>query len=111
MNVHLIKWVESMKKLIISTILLALACGVLPALAAIDTDRLLSEDYLRNAGYSPEAIRMVNIKRYDPYSPYVEPKRETNLIKRFVQYMDPLAESGRFGTGIIDPRLDMPSKL
>ena len=100
-----------MKRLIISTIFLALACGTLPAISAIDTERLLNEDYLRNAGYSPEAIRMINIKRYDPYAPYEEPPRTNNLIKRFVQYIDPLAESGRFGTGIIDPRLDMPSKL
>ncbi len=100
-----------MKKIIISTIILTFALGLLPAVAAIDTERLLNEDYLRNAGYSPEAIRMINIKRYDPYAPYEEPQYTKNIIKRFVQYMDPLAESGKFGTGTIDPRLDMPSKL
>ena len=102
---------RNMKKMIIVTILLAITGVLLPAYSTIDTERLLNEDYLRNAGYSPESIRMIEIKRYEPYAPYEEVQTEKNLFKRFVQYLDPLAESGRFGRGIIDPRLDMPSKL
>ena len=100
-----------MKKIIISAVVLSFACGLLPAVAVIDSERLLNEDYLRNAGYSQEAVRMINVKRYDAYAPYEEPKKSKNFIKRFVQYMDPLTESGRFGRGNIDPRLDRPSQL
>lgn len=100
-----------MKKIIIPTIILTFFCGLLPAVAVIDSDRLLNEDYLRNAGYSQESIRMINLKRYDAYAPYEEPQKNKNYIKRFIQYMDPLTESGRFGRGNIDPRLDRPSQL
>ena len=100
-----------MKKLITTTVLTVIAFNLLPASAAIDTERLLNEDYLRNAGYSPESIRMINIKRYDPYAPYKGPEDNRNFIKKFIHYMDPLADSGKFGQGIIQPGITGPSKL
>ena len=100
-----------MKKIIISMMVLFFACSLLPVEAVIDSERLLNEDYLRNAGYSQESVRMINVRRYDAYAPYEEPVKNKNYIKRFVQYMDPLTESGRFGKGNIDPRLDRPSQL
>ena len=100
-----------MKKLIISVALIAFGCSLLPVSAVIDSERLLNEDYLRNAGYSPESIRMIKIRSYDPYAPHEETAKGKNYLKRFVQYIDPAAESGRFGTSIIDPKLDRPSQL
>jgi len=103
-----------MKKLIISTLILTLAGCSIPAFAVIDSDRLLSEDYLRNSGYSPETIRLINLKRIDPYAPYKEKEVQTtpvSWVKRFWQYIDPAVDNERFGEGIISPSVDTPSKL
>lgn len=101
-----------MKKTILTSFVL---CGLcVPAFAVIDSDRLLHEDYLRNNGYSPEMIRMINIKRVDPYAPYEEKEVKNTpatWVKRFYQYIDPSTDNQRFGEGIIDPRLDRPSQL
>ena len=101
---------RSMKKLIISTILMAVVCSMAPAFAVIDSERLLNEDYLKNAGYSPEAIRMIKIKSYDPYSPYEEPGRGKNIFVRLWNYIDPATESGYFGRSKIDPSIDKPGQ-
>ncbi|MBQ2870795.1 hypothetical protein IJE86_03725 [bacterium] len=103
-----------MKKLIKTMLLLAITSFALPTFAVIDSDRLLNEDYLRNSGYSPETIRMINLKRIDPYAPYEKKEVKQNpvsWVKRFYQYMDPATDNQRFGEGIIDPRLDRPSQL
>ena len=103
-----------MKKLIISMLILTVASITLPSLAVIDTDRLLSEEYLRNQGYSPETIRMINLKRIDPYAPHKEKEIKNtpvNWVKRFWQYADPAVDNERFGEGVINPSIDRPSGL
>ena len=105
---------KNMKKLIIATMLMGLTLPALPVLASIDTDRLLTEDYLRNSGYSPETVRMINLKRIDPYAPHKKREVKQNpvsWVKRFYQYIDPATDNQRFGEGMIDPRLDRPSQL
>lgn len=103
-----------MKKLIISTLIAAAASIALPSLSVVDTDRLLSEEYLRNQGYSPETIRMINLKRVDPYAPRKEKEEQTtpvSYMKKFWQYIDPAVDNERFGEGIINPSVDRPSGL
>ena len=100
-----------MKKLIILAILLTISYSFLPAKAAIDTERLLNADYLRNAGYSPATIDILNAKRYDPYAPFEENKNKKNIFVRFWQYMDPAVDNGRFGRGVASPNMDRPSQL
>ena len=103
-----------MKKLIIPILILTVTSITLPSLAVIDTDSLLSEDYLRNQGYSPETIRMINLKRIDPYAPHKEKELQTTpvgWIKRFWQYVDPAVDNERFSEGVINPGIDRPSGL
>lgn len=102
---------RNMKKLMITAILLSTSFSLLPAFATIDTERLLNEDYLRNAGYSQAAIDMINVKRYDPYAPYENNKNKKNFLVRFWHYMDPASDSGTFGRGTAGPKLDRPSGL
>lgn len=102
-----------MKRLILlSTVLALTACGM-KSFAIVDTNRLMSEDYMLNQGYSPEIVRMMNLRIVDPYAPHeVKEKRKNakDWIKRFYQYVDP-ATDYKFGDGIIDPRMDRPSQM
>lgn len=105
-----------MKKLMTSTLILTAFSFALPCFAFIDSERLLSEDYLRNQDYSPETIRMMNLKMIDPYDDYIEPESKINLnplvyMKKFWQYMDPAFDNERFGKGIINANIDRPSGL
>ena len=102
---------RNMNKLVITTILLTATFNILPAFAVIDTERLLNENYLRNAGYSPATINMINAKIYDPYSPYEEEKEKRNIFVRFKYYIDPASDNGRFGRGIANPDFSQPDKL
>ncbi len=106
-----------MKKLIISTLVLSFMISGMEAFSAMTTDHMTSEEYLRNSGYSPETVRIINLRKKDPYQPVrvKEPDtgktRMVNWVKKFYQYMDPATDNQRFGEGIIDPRLDRPSQL
>ncbi len=103
-----------MKKLIMFMALLGFVSAGMSAFAYIDTNRLWSEDYLRNQNYSPETIRMMNLKRIDPYAPYVEEEKENTPVnwgKRLYQYFNPAVDNGKFGTGTINPGVDAPSNL
>ena len=102
-----------MKRLILLSAVIALtACGT-QSFAIVDTNRMMSEDYMLNQGYSPEMVRMMNLRIVDPYAPHEEKevkKTPQAWIKRFYQYLDP-ATDYKFGEGIIDPRMDRPSQL
>lgn len=103
-----------MKKLSTLTALLTIIGLSMPAYSIVDTDQLMSEDYLRNQGYSPETIRIMHLKMVDPYAPHKEKEFQhtpVNYIKKFYQYVDPATDNQNFGEAIIDPRLDWPSKL
>ncbi len=103
-----------MKKLMTSTLILTVFSLTLPCFAVIDNERLLSEDYLRNQGYSPETVRMINIKRIDPYADYSVPEEKVTpltYMKKFWQYMDPALDNERFGKSVINTNIDRPSGL
>lgn len=105
---------KAMKKLIISTAFLALIGSSIQAWAAIDTEQMFSEDYLRNQGYSPHSIELINLRKIDPYAAHKEEEVQNtplNWTKKFYNYMDPTADGGNFGKGIISPGIDVPSKL
>ena len=105
---------QIMKKLIILAGLTAFIAGGLQAFAVVDTDRLLTDDYLLNQGYSPEMVRMMKTKQVDPYAPHKAketPNTPVKWFKRFYQYVDPATDNQRFGDSIIDPRLDRPSQI
>ena len=103
-----------MKKLAALTAILTFSGLVLPAYSIIDTNQLMSEDYLRNTGYSPETTRIMKLKMVDPYAPHQEKEFQhtpVNYVKKFYQYVDPATDNQNFGEAIIDPRMDWPSKL
>ncbi len=103
-----------MKKLITLTVLIITATFTMPSLAVVDSAQLLSEDYLRNQGYSPESIRMINLRIVDPYAPHQEKEVKNtpvSWLKRFWQYADPAVDNERFGEGVINPSIDRPSGL
>lgn len=75
-----------MKKL--SVLLLLLMLTSLSASAFIDSQYMITGQYLHNTGYSKEVERMVNVTARDPYAPAPETKNE-NIWRRIHNYLIP----------------------
>jgi hypothetical protein len=95
-----------MKKIIITTAIFMFSN--LGAIAMIDSDYSTSEQYLLNRGYSPETIRLINIRKKNPYAlPEVKEENVTQksswYAKKLWHYIDPAADNGNFGNSHINP--------
>lgn len=109
-----------MKKIFSLLLLGIIFTPILITNAAVDVDYMTSETYLRNNGYSPEIVRLVNEKKKDPYTPEMPRykgfagffKRIGDFIAGCYYYIDPSADNGKFGSrSKISPGLDGPSDL
>lgn len=89
-------------------ILLALVVTAVPAFAAISTDDIMSDTYIRNHGHSEEMVRLINLqnnqingklpmyKNEDPEW-YTADKR-VNFIRNVFKYFDCGLDVGNFGS-------------
>lgn len=92
-----------MKKFIY--ILSFLFIGALTANAYVDSQFTSSEQFLKNSGYSNDAVKAVNFGKKDPYSPVEEKKDTRSILRKIYNYIDPCSETDRaFPTHEINPR-------
>ena len=71
---------------------------------AINPDSEANPQYLLNAGYSPEAIRIINLQKAQVLgTPSDQPKtdKHQSFIYNFFKYNDPVTPIQDFGTYII----------
>jgi len=86
------------KSLILSTMLLMAA---VPAVATLDVQESTSPEFLYNSGYSSEAIRLIQYdKAYangENFRAAEQQKvRNKNIFVKFLDYLDPSRDDGRF---------------
>lgn len=86
------------KSLILSTIILAAA---IPAFASVDVNESTTPQYLYNNGYSSEAIRLIQYnKAYSNAENFraeeQEKARNRRWITKFLDYIDPSRDDGKF---------------
>lgn len=86
------------KSLFLSAIILSAA---LPALAAVDVNEYNSPEYLYNAGYSSEAIKLIQYNKSfangeDLRARELNKVRNRSVFTKFMDYLDPSRDDGKF---------------
>ena len=82
-----------------------LVLSVMPSIAAISNTEMMNETYMRNQGYSPEAIRLVREQVYSPHKDKFESEDKSFFKKAWDKlnyYVDPAHDNGEFGRNTIE---------